>query len=88
MKDILGNYEHSITRDFAVKEARHAEIDFPCDGPRTFEWLAQCVKRYDIVDDIMDAFASSCNCFAVEQHNMSLCNVGLLLLYRLESCGK
>jgi hypothetical protein len=45
------------------------------------------VKKYDIVDDLMDALVSRQNCYAVEDHNMALLNAGLLLVYRIASMG-
>ncbi|CAO2650281.1 Nn.00g015730.m01.CDS01 [Neocucurbitaria sp. VM-36] len=87
-KDLLDNYEHSITRNFVGKELPHAPTDFPYEEGFNLSWLAQCVRRYDIVDDIMDALFSDKNCFAVERHNLPLVNTGLLLLYRLASFSK
>ena len=88
LRDILDNYESSVTRHFVRKELRHAPTDFPHDEGLDIKWLAQCVKRYDIVDDVMDALSSDKNCFAVERHNLSLVHAGLLLLYRLTSFGE
>lgn len=83
LRAIFNNYEHSITGSFIAKELRHAQTDFPCDGNPDLKWLAQCVQKYDLVDDVMDALFSTNNCFAVERHNLALVNTGLLLLYRL-----
>ncbi|KAF1840685.1 uncharacterized protein K460DRAFT_190917 [Cucurbitaria berberidis CBS 394.84] len=82
-RDLLGIYERSITRSFIGKELRHAPTDFPCDGGIGLNWLAQCVKRYDVIDDVMGALSSDKNCFAVERHNATLVYTGLILLYRL-----
>lgn len=50
-----------------------------------YEWLAQCIRQYDVVDEVMAALDSRLNCYALEKHNMALANAGLLLLYRLHS---
>ncbi|KAH7385808.1 hypothetical protein BKA66DRAFT_569640 [Pyrenochaeta sp. MPI-SDFR-AT-0127] len=84
-RNLLDNYERSITVSFMKQELRHAPTDFVCPRAPDLNWLAHCVKRYDVVDDIMDALFSDKNCFAVERHNLSLVNAGLLLLYRLAS---
>lgn len=71
------------------RELRHAQTDFPCrNAAPSLSWLVECVKQYDIVDDIMDALFSNKNCFAVARHNLSLVNAGVLLLYRLASLGQ
>ncbi|OAL50851.1 hypothetical protein IQ07DRAFT_644061 [Pyrenochaeta sp. DS3sAY3a] len=85
LRALFDNYEHSITRSFIAKELRHAQTDFPCDGPPDLSWLAQCVQKYDVVDDVMDALSSKNNCFSVEQHNLALVNTGLFLLYHLST---
>lgn len=88
IKAILDNYESSITKSFVKKELRHASADFPCTkGQFRYKWLAQCVRRYDIVDDIMQALLCDMNCFAVERYNMALVNTGLLLMYQLLAKG-
>lgn len=66
----------------------HASIDFPCCAKFGYRYLAKCVRRYDTVDDLMDALVSRQNCCAVEEHNMALLNAGLLLIYRVASIGK
>jgi len=84
--DIFKTYERSITGSFMRRELRHAQTDFPCEKEApNLRWLVECVKRYDIVDDIMDALFSERNCFAVARHNLSLVNAGVLLSYRLVS---
>lgn len=70
------------------RELPHASTDFPCCAKFGYRCLAECVKRYDIVDDVMDALSSRQNCYAVEEHNMALLNAGLLLIYRISSIGK
>lgn len=87
-RDLLDNYERSITLSFLKRELRHAQTDFPCHKRPGLNWLADCVRRYDVVDDIMDALFSDKNCFAVERHNLSLVNAGMLLLYQLASVGQ
>jgi len=87
--DIFKTYERSITGSFMRRELRHAQTDFPCEKEApNLRWLVECVKRYDIVDDIMDALFSERNCFAVARHNLSLVNAGVLLSYRLVSFGQ
>ena len=88
LRDLFRNYERSITATFIRKELRHAETDFLCNGTPDLDWLASCVRRYNVVDDVMDALFSEKNCFAVERHNLALAIAGLLLLYRLASIGK
>lgn len=88
LRALFDNYEHSITRNFIAKELRHAQTDFPYDGPPDLSWLAQCVQKYDVVDDVMDALSSKNNCFSVEQHNLALVNTGLFLLYHLSTFRK
>jgi hypothetical protein len=86
---IFKNYEKSITGSFMRKELRHAETDFSRqDGRLNVDWLADCVSKYDIVDDVMDALCSEHNFNAVLRHNISLANAGLLLLYKLVSIGQ
>jgi hypothetical protein len=85
---VLGNYERSITRNFMTKELPHASTDFPCCEKFGFKCLADCVKRYDIVDDVMDALVSKQNCAAVEPFNMALVHAGVLLLYCLRFMGE
>lgn len=71
------------------KELRHAETDFSRqDGRLNVDWLADCVSKYDIVDDVMDALCSEHNFNAVLRHSISLANAGLLLLYKLVSIGQ
>jgi hypothetical protein len=89
LRAIFKNYEKSITGSFMKKELRHAETDFSCKGRRlNVDWLADCVGKYDIVDDVMDALCSEHNFNAVLRHNVSLANAGLLLLYKLTSIGE
>lgn len=88
LQSLLKNYEHSLTRIFMNRELPHASIDFPCFAKFGYRYLAECVKKYDIVDDVMDALVSRQNCCAVEEHNMALVNAGLLLIYRVASIGK
>ena len=87
-RDILQSYECSITRNIVRKELRHASTDFPHVKVFGLNWLVCCVRKYDVLDDIMDALSSDQNCFAVKPHNLSLVNTGLLLLYRLASYGQ
>lgn len=87
LRDLLRNYEHSLTRTFMNRELPHASTDFPCCASFGYQYLADCVTRYDIVDDLMDALVSRQNCYAVEEHNMALLNAGLLLTYRIASLG-
>ena len=89
LRAIFKNYEKSITGSFMRKELRHAETDFSRqDGRLNVDWLADCVSKYDIVDDVMDALCSEHNFNAVLRHNISLANAGLLLLYKLVSIGQ
>ncbi|KAG9187002.1 hypothetical protein G6011_10110 [Alternaria panax] len=89
LRAIFKNYESSITSSFMRKELRHAETDFSCkSGSITVEWLADCVGKYDIVDDVMDALCSDYNFNAIPRHNMPLANAGILLLYRLASIDR
>lgn len=88
LRDLLQNYERSLTRTFMNQELPHASTDFPCCAKFGYLCLAECVRRYDIVDDIMDALSSRQNCYAVEEHNVPLLNTGLLLIYRVASLGK
>ncbi|KAF2653879.1 hypothetical protein K491DRAFT_497864 [Lophiostoma macrostomum CBS 122681] len=84
--ELIANYERSLTKSFACSQLPHAFADFPCgDSDVSFDWLSQCIRQYDIVDDVMAVLVSDLNCFAVERHNMALANTGLLLLYRLNS---
>lgn len=83
---LFKSYERSITASFMRRELRHAQTDFPCEKEApSLRWLVACVRKYDIVDDIMDALFSERNCFAVARHNLSLVNAGVLLCYRLAS---
>ncbi|KAJ4296497.1 hypothetical protein N0V90_006542 [Kalmusia sp. IMI 367209] len=84
IRSVLHRYEHSIVQSFIQKELRHAPIDFPC-SKHGFAWLERCVKRYDIVDDLMAMLVSEYNVFPVRKHNMALVNTGLLLLFHLQS---
>ncbi|RMZ69110.1 hypothetical protein GMOD_00003029 [Pyrenophora seminiperda CCB06] len=86
LEAILRNYEISITRGFMKKELRHAETDFRYVGGRvSLDWLANCVKNCNVVDDVMNVLCSEHNCMAVQPHNGALAYAGLLLLYRLLS---
>lgn len=89
LEAIVSNYELSITTRFMKKELRHAQTDFGCAGGRiSVDWLAECVRKYDIMDDIMDLLCSEHNFMAILPHNRALANAGLLLLYRLASIGQ
>lgn len=88
LRNLLRNYERSLTRTFMNQELPHASTDFPCCAKFGYRCLAECVRRYDIVDDIMDALSSRQNCYAVEEHNVPLLNTGLLLVYRVASLGR
>ncbi|KAF1939370.1 hypothetical protein EJ02DRAFT_257338 [Clathrospora elynae] len=86
--ELFKNYERSITCSFIMKDLRHAQTDFSCDGFPSIAWLSRCVQGYDTVDDVMDALCSDTNLNPVARHNQSLANAGLLLLYRLVSVGR
>jgi hypothetical protein len=88
LNSLLGNYERSITRTFMIRELPHASIDFPCCKKFGFKCLSDCVRRYDTVDDVMEALISKKNHSAVEPFNMSLVHAGMLLLYKLRFMGK
>jgi hypothetical protein len=88
LNSLLGNYERSITRTFMVRELPHASTDFPCCEKFGFKCLSDCVRRYDTVDDVMEALISKKNHSAVESFNMSLVHAGMLLLYKLRFMGK
>ncbi|KAL1607751.1 hypothetical protein SLS60_002687 [Paraconiothyrium brasiliense] len=84
LHNILAIYEESLANSFARKELRHSAVDFP-NEQQGFKWLQSCVKRYDVVDDLMAMLVSEHNVVPVRKHNMALVNTGLLLLYRLQS---
>lgn len=86
---LLRIYECSVTKNFARRQLRHAMTDFPCteESGVNYAWLAQCIRQYDVVDEVMAALDSRLNCYALEKHNMALANAGLLLLYRLHCLG-
>jgi hypothetical protein len=88
LNSLLGNYERSITRTFMVRELPHTSTDFPCCEKFGFKCLSDCVRRYDTVDDVMEALISKKNQSAVEPFNMSLVHAGMLLLYKLRFMGK
>jgi hypothetical protein len=88
LNSLLGNYERSITRTFMVRELPHASTDFPCCDKFGFKCLSDCVRRYDTVDDVMEALISKKNHSAVEPFNMSLVHAGMLLLYKLRFMGR
>jgi hypothetical protein len=88
LKSLINTYEYSITRCFMRKELRHALVDFPYSEKYGLNWLSHCVLRYNVVDAIMDELTWRENCVAVEPHNVSCVNAGLLLLYRLASTRK
>jgi hypothetical protein len=88
LNSLLGNYERSITRTFMVRELPHASTDFPCCEKFGFKCLSDCVRRYDTVDDVMEALISKKNHSAIEPFNMSLVHAGMLLLYKLRFMGK
>jgi hypothetical protein len=89
LRELFRNYERSITGSFMRRELRHAATDFKSAGDGlNVDWLAGCVRSYDIVDDVMDALCSDHNFNAVLRHNVSLANAGMLLLYRLVSIGQ
>jgi hypothetical protein len=88
-RDLLRNYQTSIARNFARRNLPHVCQDFPCDeNAIKYEWLAKCIRQYDVVDDVMAVLLSDINCYAVEKHNMAVLNTGLLLLYRLCSISE
>ncbi|KAF2691033.1 hypothetical protein K458DRAFT_438741 [Lentithecium fluviatile CBS 122367] len=85
IRSILGVYQRSITSSFVRKELQHAPTDFPrAPEWQGYRWLRECVKRYDLIDDVMTMLVSDLNCCRVEKHNISVVNTGLLLLYRLD----
>ncbi|KAF7453417.1 hypothetical protein A1F99_006750 [Pyrenophora tritici-repentis] len=89
LEAIFRNYEHSITAWFMKKELRHAQTDFVHDGGNiSLDWLADCVKNYDVVDEVMDILCSEHNYMAVLPQNAAVANAGLLLLYRLVSISQ
>jgi hypothetical protein len=56
---LLRVYQQSITRSFVKKELQHAPADFPRSPQRQgYKWLRECVKRYDVVDDVMAVLMS------------------------------
>jgi hypothetical protein len=69
------------------KELRHAERDFPCEGDLSVDWLAECVRNYDIMDDVMDALCSDYNFNAIMPHNAFLAYTGLILIHRISLLG-
>ncbi|KAF2855947.1 hypothetical protein T440DRAFT_383796 [Plenodomus tracheiphilus IPT5] len=83
--NLFKTYERSITGSFMKKELRHALTDFPPrnDDSVGLKWLGECVRKYDLADDVMDALVSERNCYRVQRWNISLVNAGLLLLYQL-----
>lgn len=87
IKNIITNYERSITDYYVRTELRHAPTDFACpEDERRYAWLSECVARYDAVDDIMDL--SSCQAgYTLLRCIMAAVNTGLLLLYRLQAFG-
>lgn len=86
---LLKIYQLSITKGFVRRELPHAPTDFPRDEEKQgYAWLSECVKKYDVVDDVMAILISNLNCFAVEKHNMAVVNTGMLLLHHLQSFGK
>jgi hypothetical protein len=88
-RDLLHNYQTSIAKNYATRNLPHVFQDFPCGkNAIKYEWLANCIRQYDVVDDVMAVLLSEVNCFAIEKHNMAVLNTGLLLLYRLCSVGK
>jgi hypothetical protein len=86
---LFSTYEQSLTCCFMRKELRHAQVDFPCSrgGDLNIDWLVDCVRNYDTIDDVMDALCSEHNFNAVLRHNVSLANAGLLLLHRISLLG-
>lgn len=85
---LFSTYEQSLTRHFMLKELRHAITDFPCKYGLNMDWLADCVRRYDILDDILDDLCSKYNAWPILLHNASLAYAGLLLLYRISLLEK
>jgi hypothetical protein len=88
LKELISVYEHSITNWFMKKELRHALVDFPYCEKFGLGWLSACVSRYDTIDAVMDELTWRENCVAVEAHNVSAVNAGLLVLYRIASIRK
>ena len=87
LRAVLGLYEHSLVRKFAQNELKHAHVDFPSEQ-QGYKWLRDCVQKYDVVDDLMAMLISKHNAFPTPRHNMALVNAGLLLLYKVQSCGR
>ena len=91
IRDLVSNYQLSITKNFARSNLPHVFQDFPLSykgGLITYNWLSKCIRQYDVIDDVMAVLTSDLNCYAVEKHNMAVVNTGLLILYRLCTVGK
>ena len=91
IRDLVSNYQLSITKNFARSNLPHVFQDFPLsykEGTITYNWLSKCIRQYDVIDDVMAVLTSDLNCYAVEKHNMAVVNTGLLLLYRLCTVGE
>ncbi|EMD84966.1 hypothetical protein COCC4DRAFT_76859 [Bipolaris maydis ATCC 48331] len=83
LRTLMSTYEQSLARYFMQNELRHAERDFACEGDFSFDWLAECVRNYDMIDDVMDALCSDHNFNAIMPHNTFLAYTGLLLIHRM-----
>ncbi|XP_014552218.1 hypothetical protein COCVIDRAFT_30387 [Bipolaris victoriae FI3] len=88
LRTLFSTYEQSLTRCFMQKELRHAETDFPCKSDFSIDWLAECVRNYDIIDDVMDALCSDHNFNAIMPHNTFLAYTGLILIHRISLLEK
>lgn len=88
ISDIVHDFERSITKDITAKQLPNAIADFPPARQPDYEWLATCLQRYDVIDEIMDLLVDDDNYWPVEPQNMSLVSTGLLLLYRLQENSK
>ncbi|KAF2018858.1 hypothetical protein BU24DRAFT_405604 [Aaosphaeria arxii CBS 175.79] len=89
IRNVVDDYEVSITTKYMKRQLPHALVDFPGDKRKIgYRWLAECDYNYDVVDSVMAVLTCEENCWAVQRHNMPLANTGLLILYRLQSIEK
>ncbi|KAF2746458.1 hypothetical protein M011DRAFT_445280 [Sporormia fimetaria CBS 119925] len=81
----LRSYQRSISKAYADRFLRHAEVDFPRqkNEDTSFAWLSKCIRKYDVADHILDVLTSRGNWGRLGMHNMGMCYAGLLLLYRI-----
>ncbi|KAH7114322.1 hypothetical protein B0J11DRAFT_133270 [Dendryphion nanum] len=83
LRSLVLEFQYSITKKFASNQLHHATTDFTTDETANYRWLARCIRRYDVIDEVMDVLISEKNRLAVHPHNMGVTNTGMLLLYRL-----